>query len=197
MGMVRHKADRPARGSDVERRTRSDYFEAGLELLAEGGVGATTIANLCDRLQVTKGSFYHHFSSGPDYQAALLDHWAGERADQLRAQVASVPEPLARIDVLKRLAVGIEHEAESAIRAWARTDPVAAKAQRAVDEEREDLLDASFRELGLPAARSRTLARIGVTVLVGSQQLEDHVDRARLATLFDEYQRWLLAALPS
>ena len=39
---------------------RNDYFEAGLDLLAEGGVQAQTIANLCERLAITKGSFYHH-----------------------------------------------------------------------------------------------------------------------------------------
>lgn len=178
----------------MERRNRADYFDAGLELLAEGGLGALTIANLVDRLQVTKGSFYHHFSSGPDYQASLLAHWAGERADQLRAQVASVADPQARLDVLKRLAVQVEHEAESAIRAWARTDPVAAEAQRAVDVEREELLTASFRELGMAPTRARDRARIGVAILVGTQQIEDRVDRRRLARVFGEYQRWLLAS---
>lgn len=180
----------------MERRNRADYFEAGLELLAEGGLGALTIANLVERLQVTKGSFYHHFPSGPAYQAALLDHWAGERADRLRAEVASVVDAEARLDVLKRLAVEVEHEAESAIRAWARTDPAAAAAQRAVDAEREDLLTASFRELGMATTPARDRARIGVAILVGTQQIEDHVDRRRLARVFGEYQRWLLASSP-
>jgi hypothetical protein len=32
---------------------------------------------------------------------------------------------------------------------------------------------------------------MGLTILVGTQQIEDRVDRTRLDTLFAEYQRWL------
>ena len=51
---------------------KADYFDAGFELLASGGVGAVTIAALCYRLGVTKGSFYHHFSSQTAFQNELL-----------------------------------------------------------------------------------------------------------------------------
>jgi hypothetical protein len=35
------------------------------------------------------------------------------------------------------------------------------------------------------------LARIGLTILVGTQQIEERVDRDRLDALLSEYQRWL------
>jgi hypothetical protein len=35
------------------------------------------------------------------------------------------------------------------------------------------------------------LARIGLTILVGTQQIEEKVDRRRLDELLSEYQRWL------
>ena len=60
---------------------KADYFDAGLELLASGGIGAVTISALCYRLGVTKGSFYHHFSSQTEFQDELLAYWASERAD--------------------------------------------------------------------------------------------------------------------
>src|SRR5687768_12038077 len=110
-----------ARMHRVERLTRADYFDAALELLADGGVGALTIANLCDRLAVTKGSFYYHFPSIRAFHDAFLEHWETGRAYQLSEQVEAVSDPHDRIELLKRLGVAVHHEAESAIRGWART----------------------------------------------------------------------------
>jgi AcrR family transcriptional regulator len=183
----------------VEPRTQVDYFDVALDLLAEGGASALTIANLCDRLQVTKGSFYYHFASQPAFYAAFLEHWELGRAYQLREQVDAVDDPLARIELLKRLGVAVHHEAESAIRAWARTNPVVAASQQRVDEAREVQLALAFVEAGIDPDHARVLARIGLTILVGTQQIEERVDRVRLTALFDEYQRWLVASarLPS
>jgi hypothetical protein len=38
---------------------------------------------------------------------------------------------------------------------------------------------------------------IGLTVLVGTQQIEDKVDRKRLDELLSEYQRWLKDRRPA
>ena len=70
---------------------RNDYFEAGLDLLAEGGVQAQTIANLCERLGITKGSFYHHFSSLGDFRAQLLGYWEAAQQAALEALVPADP----------------------------------------------------------------------------------------------------------
>jgi AcrR family transcriptional regulator len=98
----------------VERLGRNDYFEAGLQLLAEGGAKIVTIGNLCHRLGVTKGSFYHHFESGPEFMRALLLYWESAYGRQLAEAALAVEDPLARIDVLKRLAADLNHDAESA-----------------------------------------------------------------------------------
>ena len=109
-------------GTMVERLDVQDYFEVGLDLLAEGGLASVTIANLCERLGVTKGSFYHHFAGGPDFQQRLLTYWSEDRVHHLIEMVESTPDPLDRITLMKRMAVELHHEAESAIRAWARSD---------------------------------------------------------------------------
>lgn len=52
-------------------KSREDWLKAG-ELLASGpGPNAVTIAALCRALNVSKGSFYHHFSKLADYLAEL------------------------------------------------------------------------------------------------------------------------------
>lgn len=175
---------------------KPDYFEAGLELLASGGIGAVTISALCYRLGVTKGSFYHHFPSQAVFQDELLTYWASERAEQLLPLVDAM-DPIERLETLKRGAVALRHESESAIRAWARTDTNAAGAQAQVDREREVRLAAYLADAGIPKERAALLARIGMSILIATQQLERPVDRTRLMAAFDEYQRWLESVIAS
>ena len=179
----------------VSTLTRKHYLAVGLDLLAEGGVSAVTIAALCERLGVTKGSFYHHFASGPDFHRALLAAWEQstyERIEEARA----VADSHKRLSVLKELGVAAHHEAESAIRAWARSSEAAAAVVHRVDAAREANLVESFRAVGIPPTRARHLARIGLATLIGTQSLERPVDRKRLLAVFDEYQAWLESAAP-
>jgi hypothetical protein len=67
--------------------------------------------------------------------------------------------------------------------------------QQRVDQAREDGLVVAFELAGIPSSDARVLARIGVAILVGTQQREHPVDRKRLQALFDEYQRWLEATI--
>ena len=173
------------------RQTKDDYYRASLDLLAEGGVGALTIANLCARLGVTTGSFYAHFAGIREFHTAFLEQWEVGRVYQLKGQMDATPDPLERIDLLRRLAVALNHEAESAIRGWARTNPVVAEFQRRVDQAREQELVQAFLDIGIDKKEARVLARIGLTILVGTQQVEEKVDRKRLDALLTEYQRWL------
>jgi len=180
----------------VSTLSRDDYLAAGLDLLADGGVSAVTIAALCGRLGVTKGSFYHHFDSVPVFHEALLAFWEDGTQRAIEAARA-VTDSRRRLTVLKELAVAAHHEAEGAIRAWGRSYAPAAAVVRRVDAAREANLVESFRALGLSPARARRLARIGLATLIGTQHLERPVDRRRLLAVFDEYQHWLESAVPT
>ncbi len=173
------------------RQSKDDYYRAALELLADGGVSALTMANLCARLGVTTGSFYAHFGGIREFHTAFLEQWADGRVYALKEQVKNTSDPLARVDVLRRIALSLNHEAESAIRGWARTAPLVAEYQRLVDTARETALTQAFLDIGIAKSEARVLARIGLTILVGTQQIEETVDRKRLNALLSEYQRWL------
>src|ERR1700735_5075261 len=116
------------------RQSKDDYYRTALDLLADGGVGALTIANLCTALGVTTGSFYAHFAGIREFYTAFLEQWEVGRLYHLKEQVDSTIDPLGRIDLLRRLAISVNHEAESAIRGWARADPLVAAFQRRVDQ---------------------------------------------------------------
>ncbi len=171
--------------------TPEDYFEAGLDLLSEHGPRGVTVAALCLRLRVTKGSFYHHFSGVPEFLRRLLSHWEAQEVQRLAEAWARAE--LDRPTEIAKLAAtwGVRHEAETAIRALGRTDPAAAEVQSRVDERREEHLRRLFVAMGIEEARAVVLARLGMSVLIGTQQREFPVDRRRLEQTLGEYQRWV------
>ena len=174
--------------------TREHYFEAALDIIASQGVEAVTIAALCRRLEVTIGSFYHHFKGSKAFLQAFYAWWEAEHALHLVDQARSETDPLARLALLKKLAAGLPHGAEAAIRSWSRSHPDAGAAQTRVDEARVDVVHDTLRELGLPPGRARTLAVSAVSVLVGMQQMTRAEDAALLKKVFDELEIWLSGA---
>jgi len=51
---------------------REAYFETGLDVLSDLGYGGLKLAEVCSRLGVTTGSFYHYFSGWPVYTKELV-----------------------------------------------------------------------------------------------------------------------------
>ncbi len=79
----------PPRGAG-RRLSVDDWIQAGFALLADGGPNALRVDRLCERLGVTKGSFYWHFADLPAYRSALIAAW-GNLQDQDRLRFANMP----------------------------------------------------------------------------------------------------------
>lgn len=169
----------------MERLTPEDYFREALAVLGEYGSEALTIAVLCERLGITKGSFYHHFGGMPGFVTQLLGYWEREHSDRLIRISKAQPDPTLRIHTLTEMGVGLPHASEAAIRAWARSSPEVAEATARVDRRRERHLVDAISALGIDRPRSRVLARIGLNLLIGVQQREYPVDLKRLRQMFD------------
>ena len=173
----------------LERLTPEDYFREALAVLGELGSEAMTIAVLCDRLEVTKGSFYHHFGGMPGFVTQLLEYWEREHSERLIKISKAQPDPTLRIFTLTEMGVGLPHASEAAIRAWGRSSAEVAEATARVDRRRERHLVEAVSALGIDRPRARVLARIGLNVLVGVQQREHPVDLKRLRQMFEEVNK--------
>jgi AcrR family transcriptional regulator len=138
----------------TQELTRHDWVLAGLEALAEGGIDSVRVERLAKRLNVSKGSFYWHFSDRSDLLSALLDLWENDFTAQLIANVASLPTPRARLLALAEEALdasmdGVDvAQAEGAFSAWAVLDRVAADRVRTIEAQRVGYL---MSELSLMA----------------------------------------------
>lgn len=173
----------------MERLSPEDYFREALAVLGEFGSEALTIAVLCDRLDVTKGSFYHHFGAMPVFVSQLLTYWEREHSERLIRLSKAQPDPTLRILTLTDIGVGLPHASEAAIRAWGRSNPEVAEATARVDRRRERHLVDAVCALGVDRPHARVLARIGLNLLVGVQQREQPVDLKRLRQMFEEVNK--------
>jgi len=170
------------------------FYAAAMRLLAGPGLPALRIGRLCREVGVTSGSFYHHFGGWDGFVAALLAHWTDDQVERIARMVQRESDPRRRVEILERLGLAVPHEAEAAIRSWAATDEVVAAAQRRVDERRRDVLAEVFVPLVGDEALARTLAELGVSLLVGYQQRLDRDASTRsLAALFAQYAQLVQA----
>jgi AcrR family transcriptional regulator len=80
--------------------TRARILQAGLECFAQNGYDAAGVAEICKRAGVTKGGFYHHFSSKQALFLALFEQWLAILDEQLaafRAEAKNVPDGLQKM----------------------------------------------------------------------------------------------------
>ncbi len=80
--------------------TRNTILETALDLFSQNGYDTTSVAEICQHAQVSKGAFYHHFTSKQDLFLTLMDTWIDFVANMFQSagEIAeSVPEALEQI----------------------------------------------------------------------------------------------------
>lgn len=168
------------------RLTQDDYFAFALKVLAQGSHADLTIQAMCDGLRITKGSFYHHFGSFPGFVEAFLHYWERETAINAEELAGRIESVALRQRFMEALIETIPHDAEAAIRVWARTDPTVRAVQENVDKSRITML-AEFFALHMPMAQARPIGELYNAVLVAGQMSAQPVDvksmRQQLAAL--------------
>jgi len=79
------------------RKTRARILDAAGSTIARQGYAATSVEDICQAAGVTKGGFYHHFSSKQTLFLELLDCWLARldvQLDAVGAGALTVPERL-------------------------------------------------------------------------------------------------------
>jgi AcrR family transcriptional regulator len=159
--------------------TADDWIQAGFAILADDGPNALRIGRLCERLDVTKGSFYWHFTDMAAYRTALASAWGGLHDEHRRRF-----EEMRDIDPRKRLAVMMqsllapEHWAlERAMRIWALTDESVQASVRRSDKRVLCAVRDAFVDFGFEDAeadlRSGLLFAAGIGLLHGAGCAQD------------------------
>lgn len=163
------------------RKGPRDFFIAAFEILESDGFPALTAAGLCDRMGVTRGSFYHHFASFDDFVDALLRYWEERYTEDPVALVQALDSDVAQREEQLLLAEALPHGAEAAIRVWSTINHQVAASQRRVDDRRLATTADILRHQGLSEQDAQTYAELAVSSLAGlqlmSRPLDTHVLR--------------------
>ncbi|MFK0386166.1 TetR/AcrR family transcriptional regulator [Agrobacterium sp. NPDC090273] len=56
--------------------TRPSLLEAAFSVIRTKGYTATTVDDVCAKADLSKGAFFHHFSSKEEMAVAAADHWS-------------------------------------------------------------------------------------------------------------------------
>ncbi|KUI32801.1 TetR family transcriptional regulator [Mycobacterium sp. IS-1496] len=150
--------------------TREGYFETGLAVLADQGYGGLKLAEVCNRLGVTTGSFYHYFANWSAYTRELVEYWRQQRTVRIIDAVRAVSDPRRRIETLIEEALALPHGAEAAIRVWSSIDRDVHTVQAGVDRQRYDIMRESSLELIGDERQAEVFAAWCVYILVGYEQ---------------------------
>lgn len=161
-------AARAGVAASVKKR-RQDWIEAGIRLLREHGQQALTIERLSAELEVTKGSFYHHFGALSGFVQALLDWWEQELTLIPMQQAQAEAEPSQRGKRLAALVSQLDHALDMAVRAWGLRDEKVGAYVRRVDQQRTDCLADLHRAAGHTAPELR--GYLEYAAFLGMQQL--------------------------
>ncbi|MDV3123301.1 TetR/AcrR family transcriptional regulator [Mycobacterium sp. 21AC1] len=150
--------------------SRELYFDTGLDVLSDSGYGGLKLAEVCNRLGVTTGSFYHYFPNWSSYTRELVEHWRQARTLRVVEAVRDDPDPHRRIDTLIAEALALPHGAEAAIRVWSSLNPDVFTVQAVVDQLRFDVMYESAREIIGDDRNARYFAAWAVYLIVGYEQ---------------------------
>lgn len=117
--------------------TREDWVHVAQRTLVKGGVDAVRVDVLAKELNITRGSFYHHFKNRDELLDAILSEWRMRATENVIGHLRDAhipPEEQLRELMELPLRGDSAHEAASievGIRAWARRDQ---RARTAIDE---------------------------------------------------------------
>ena len=169
----------PPRGSD-RRLTADDWIEAGFAVLADNGPHALRIDPLCERLNVTKGSFYWHFTDMPAYRSALVKAWASLH-DRSRRQFEHMPEvdPRDRLKLMFQAWVTPQQwRLERAMRVWSLTDAEVLASVQQSDKRILRALRQAFVECGIAPDEAAVRAFVAFSAGVGLLHASDSAPAA-------------------
>jgi len=141
---------------------REDWVKAAWDMFVSGGIGAVTIMSVAETLDVTRGSFYHHFQDRADLLRELLRYWERECTIRIRDDVRALG--LDPASTLLALARTVRERRASAydvrVRSWALSDPDVRDLLRQVDEFRLGYIRSQFLELGFDDREAEARARL-------------------------------------
>ena len=171
---------------------RKDWISLAQKVLIQSGIEEVKVHSLARRLNVTRGSFYHHFTSHADLLDALLNNWETQNLVEIEKILENwrVSGP----DFTKVVAAWLFQDPASlsfnlAVRNWARRAPRVDEIVRRIDASWIALLEKLFEGPNYSDDQRLVRARIIYFHQIGYYALainEPYEERLRLVPTYYE-----------
>jgi AcrR family transcriptional regulator len=171
--------------------TRSDWIQTGLAAVADNGPDGLRIDRLCRRLEVSKGSFHHHFAGSGDFKQALLAAYEALVVEALHQAIeqTAADNPKAALAGLTAAITGPESfyrpDLEVAMRAWAFADPEVRTVQERVDKRRLESLQGIWSRILDDPAAIQTAALVPYLVGIGASLVQPPTPPDQLRNVYE------------
>lgn len=156
--------------------TESDWVEAATDILVRENVRGIRIDTLCQKLGVTKGSFYWHFKTRAELLAAMLKNWQRRTTLNVIQTISRTNETgfsrLRSLMALPRMPRSPAFaQVEMSIRDWGRRVDLPREAVEEVDHIRLEYFAELFRAEGFSDAEARSRAYLAYCLMMGDSVL--------------------------
>lgn len=168
--------------------SKQGWIDTGMALLSKRGSASLTLENLLAELDVTIGSFYHHFGSRKKFVDAILDHWEVEMTDSIIQQHSQQLDAKQQIHDIIESVLGLKKllPLEISIRAWAMESDAVKKRLQRVEKKRLKFGQSIFEKIVADKKQAKTLAITLYAVFVGAQSMVPPMGQAQLAQAYRE-----------
>jgi AcrR family transcriptional regulator len=162
---------------EASRLTRDNWLDEAFKAVVAGGFENVKVLAIAEKLKVTRGSFYWHFTDHADLIGSLLMRWKLaqlELDEKLKAHQSD--NPIQDLEFVVDAAfnqAGSELENlrfEQALRALSHLHKGAAQMLVEVDAERINLFESKFLTIVKDKAKARDLAALLYLAIVGGYQ---------------------------
>jgi AcrR family transcriptional regulator len=159
------------------RLTRDNWLDEAFKAVVAGGFDNVKVLAIAEKLKVTRGSFYWHFTDHADLVGSLLMRWKLaqlELDEKLKSHRSD--DPIQDLEFVVDVAfnqAGSELENllfEQALRALSHLHAGAAQLLVEVDAERINLFESKFLAIVKDKAKARDLAALLYLAIVGGYQ---------------------------
>lgn len=182
----------------IPKTPPSTWVDTARKALIEEGIHGVKVDRLAERLGVTRGGFYKHFTDRGDLLDRLLDLW--ETTNVFALELPSLKTHAQARQSLSKLSDrlieedGFDPRFDMAVRDWARNDKRATWAVERADVKRVELLRRLFVAIGCDDEEAGVRARVYYYHQIGYYALgvkQSIAERKRMQPL---YERILVGA---
>ncbi|WP_103108809.1 TetR/AcrR family transcriptional regulator [Brevibacillus reuszeri] len=143
---------------------REDWVRAALTKLTEAGIESVRVEALAREMNISKGSFYHHFQDRQDLLDSMISYWEEHTTERIIHTPDSESQTLEQLlgELFSR-----EQKLEAAMYAWAKQNAVLRQRLIEIEKRRIDYVAALYQKNGVPKMEAKERAELAYFMYVG------------------------------